>query len=137
MRKIILSLLIISAATLCLNACSSTDDENTDTPSGSIVGKWQFDKTGTISDQQEFLTDYEHECVSHKDYIELVQGGLGKEYFYDESCVLDYGEGSWSLTENSLEFTGEDGTDAYEVLTLTNSTLKLKIENLIFIFIRK
>lgn len=122
-------LLFIAFLTLCsvsFMACSS--DDNDGGTSGDIVGKWSFEKTGIIVEGQEVGYTYPHSCSTQKDHIEFKSNGSGLDYRYNGACELDEDENGWTWTVSgsSLKITDEHGTANYEILTLNNSTLKVK-----------
>lgn len=125
MKNYLLLLFVFSLSTMCLISCSSSDDGD-NSATADIVGKWQFDKVGGIQNGEEILMPYPHECPSKKDHWELLSGGIGKGYLYEEDCSLVYGEGTWSKDGDTFTIIDEDGTEEFEILILNSTTLKLK-----------
>lgn len=115
--------LVLFIISVFVVSCSSDDDGGG--TSGTVVGKWQFHQGGNKTPEGEVLFPYEHPCASKKDHIELLSSGVGKEYFYEEDCSLDYGEGSWRQNGDELFFSGDGRNDQYTILVLNESTLKV------------
>lgn len=86
-------LLFVSVLTLGLTSCSSDDDSSS---SASIEGTWEWSKEGTIVNGHEVLYDYDHECANNKDYVQILSGGVVKEFWYDTDCTEDVWEANWS-----------------------------------------
>ncbi|RXR24405.1 hypothetical protein EQG61_02875 [Flavobacterium stagni] len=120
MKKIILFALV----TFSMLSCSKSDS---DTPAVSIVGKWQFTQEGTLVNNQEVLTPYEHSPGCVKDFTEFLSSGALKDHYYNTSCNESIDTGVWSKTENSLNITYSDNTVVNgQILELSNTTLKVK-----------
>lgn len=126
MRKTILMLFMFTASVMSFVSCSSDDSDSSS--SSNIVGKWQHEKAGGILGGEEILLPYEHDCPTKKDYIEFLSNGTGRSYYYDQNCQLEEGGegGTWDKSGNILTLSGEDGTNEFEILTLNNTTLKIK-----------
>lgn len=116
-------LLFISA--LVFISCSDNDD--TTTPEASIIGSWEYDKEGTIVGSTETLVNYENLCSNKKDYVHFFQNGEYDEYSYNSACgeTVDFGE--WTKSGNMLTNVTENST--VEILTLSDTTLKIKYED--------
>jgi hypothetical protein len=124
---IVLSLLIFG-----LTSCSK--DDSTPTPTSfPIEGKWQFTKDGTITNNQEVLSDYQHTLGCTKDYIEILAGNILKLHFFENNattnCVEFIDIGTWTRNNNSfvLSFVNEPNVNS-EILQLTSTTLKIKFD---------
>lgn len=124
MKKIIL----LAFVTLSLYSCSKSDS---DTPAVSIVGKWQFTQEGTLVNNQEVYTPYEHSPGCVKDFTEFLSSGALKDHYYDTNCDESIDTGIWNKTENSISITYADNSVVSgQILELTNTTLKVKITSL-------
>lgn len=108
---------------LILISCSSDNDENS--TNGDIHGKWRFheyyeryydDEDSGFFDECPSITFY----VQHKTNGELIVSG------HDGNCVGIIWEGSWEKTGNTLVHTYNNDFFEYEILTLNNSTLKVR-----------
>jgi hypothetical protein len=122
--------IIVSVLVFGLTSCSKNDDSTT-SQTASIEGKWQYTKVGTISNNQEVLTDYQHTLGCTKDYIEILPTSILKIHEFDNSnCQETIKTGTWNRSNNALVvmFPGEPNTNG-EILELTNTTLKVKFLN--------
>jgi hypothetical protein len=75
-------------------------------------------------------TNYIHECATQKDFYQFLEEGIYKEgYYYD--CSLDLSSVTWSLSENMMSKALESSevTGSFEIIALTSTTLKLKINS--------
>lgn len=120
------SILFLSALALSLGSCSS--DDNGNSTSGSIVGKWTYSKVGFGSNNLINYPDHEEGC--DKDYVELTASGTFIDVDYDSfdsPCEVFTDSGTYSKEGNSLTITYEgDDLDTVEIVLLTNSQLKIK-----------
>ncbi|WP_051200049.1 hypothetical protein [Flavobacterium subsaxonicum] len=117
-------LLGVFAAVAMLTSCG--DDDNNST-SASIVGKWAYSKDGVSAQGQEMLLDYEHTEGCNKDYVEFTADGKYFDVEYPTGCVADtiYNE---TYVKDGNTLTTGIGTDAETVTieTLSNTELKIK-----------
>jgi hypothetical protein len=113
--------LLLFAATLLFSSCGDSDDSNN---SDSIVGAWEYSKEGTIVNGIESLENYENICPTKKDYIQFFQNGEYDDVYYEDTCEESIDYGSWTKSGNILTNTTEN--ESVEILTLTNTTLKVK-----------
>lgn len=119
---IILFLLIFG-----LNSCSKEDS----TPVNPIEGKWEFTKQGTMTNNLETLTNYQHTIGCTKDYAEIIAGNILKLHYFENNattnCVEFIDNGTWTRNNNSLilSYPNEPNTNN-EILELTSTTLKVK-----------
>ena len=126
MKKLIILFAFALVSVLNFTSCSNDDDNSS---SSSIVGKWNYSKMSAIVDgvtSPEIEYD-DNEAGCPKDYVEFKTGGIFIQGDYSGStCVLDSFPGTWVQTDNTITIT--EGTDVYtaQVLSVTNSTLKLK-----------
>ncbi|WP_298396681.1 lipocalin family protein [Flavobacterium sp.] len=121
-------LFLCSVLSIGLLSCSKDDDSN-NAAAVALAGKWQFTKTGTInSNNQEVLTDYQHESGCTKDFIELTAAGVLKSHeFENPNCQETISTASYSRNNNTITITypGDPAING-EILELTNTTLKVK-----------
>lgn len=110
-----------------LTSCSKDDT----TPVNPIEGKWQFTKQGTMTNNQETLSDYSHTIGCTKDYTEILPGNILKLHYFENNattnCVEFIDNGTWTR-DNAIfiiAFPNEPNTNN-EILELTSTTLKLK-----------
>lgn len=113
-----------------LYSCSKSDP-TPETVAVALEGKWQYTKTGTITNNQEVLTDYQHASGCTKDYIEIQAGGVIKSHEFDNpNCQETINTGTWTRNNNSITVTyPSQPTLNGEILELTNTTLKTKFMN--------
>ena len=78
MIKFINKLLILPLLVFSFYSCSK-NDSSSETGTAALEGKWQYTKTGTKSNNQEILTNYQHTTGCTKDYIEILAGGILKK----------------------------------------------------------
>ncbi|MBE0392947.1 hypothetical protein HNQ02_000149 [Flavobacterium sp. 7E] len=123
-----LSILFLSVISLGLSVSSCSNDDN---DSGSIEGKWELYKVGGTIAGQEILVEIPSNVTPcGKDYLEFVKGGVLNDFSFgdsDSDCTKPTETGVWTKTDNKLNITyaSEFGAD-YDILELTNSTLKIK-----------
>jgi len=118
-------LLLVSFVAIALFSCSK-DDDSSSSSSSNIEGKWAFSKEGAIVSGNEVLADYEHECTTKKDYIELVAGGVANDVYYPSDCVADVTTGTWTKSGNNVTMTVGGMSQTAEIVTLNATTLKVK-----------
>lgn len=123
-----LSILFASVLTLGLavTSCSSDDDNN-----GSIEGKWAPVKMGSVVNGQEILVNIPNEGKCDSDIIEFTSDAKFTDITYEfnnNKCESSTDKGTWSLKDKTLTtiYDGDTESNAFEVLELTKSTLKLK-----------
>ncbi|MEW5677069.1 lipocalin family protein [Flavobacterium enshiense] len=122
MKKV---LLLVSFLAIGFTSCNK-DDDSSDAAPANIEGKWAYTKSGAIVNGQEVLANYEHECTTKKDYLELLTGGVANDVYYPSDCVADAIAGTWSRTGNVLTRTIDGVTTNEEVYVLNATTLKVK-----------
>lgn len=119
-----LPILLLSFFAFSIISCSSDDDASA---SDDIVGTWEYNRGGAIVNGEEILMPWEHLCPSKKDKLEILNNNVIKAYDYEEDCELFYGEGTWSYSGNTFKVTVDGTTGEWEVISLTNTTLKFKV----------
>jgi hypothetical protein len=106
----------------------SKDDSTPVAEVYSIEGKWQFTKEGTITNNQEVLTNYQHTSGCTKDYTEILAGNVIKDHYFDNpNCQETIDTGTWSRSNNSfvIYHSGQPDINT-EIMELTSTTLKVK-----------
>ena len=126
MTNKIFSILVLIFGIGLFTSCSS-DDDNGNGNTSSIVGAWEFTKTGYSMDgTNEILVDYDNECPTMKDKIEFKSNGTFVSTYYDEDCVLEEYTESYTVDGNTIKVTDEGDTDEGEIMILNNTTLKIR-----------
>lgn len=127
MIKFLKKLLILHLLVFSFYACSN-NDSSSETNTAALEGKWQYTKTGTISNNQEILTNYQHTSGCTKDYIEILAGGILKSHeFNNPNCQEIISTGSWTRSNNSITISYPNQPNVNgEILELTTTTLKTK-----------
>ncbi|MBS1535255.1 MAG: lipocalin family protein [Bacteroidetes bacterium] len=107
-----------------ITSCSS---DSSSKQSAALAGKWQYSQTGTLVDNEEVLTDYEHSAGCTKDYIEILSTNVIKSHEYDTDCSETLKTGTISRSNNTVSITypGEPAFSG-EILELTATKLKVK-----------
>lgn len=119
-----LSVLFFSLfAVATITSCSNDDDK-----SASIEGKWEISKEG---ETLETLKAANNNGGCGFENIELLKGGTFKHTdfeYYNSECETYTGKGTWSRKDKILTVKndGENDITEYEIIELTDSTLKLK-----------
>lgn len=120
-----MSLFAVATITSCSN-----DDDN-DSSSASIEGKWEISKEGETLETLEAVENVGNCGLT---IVEILKGGaIITTYFdfYDSVCETDTEPGTWSKKDKILIIKGNDGedytyTEEHEIIELTNATLTLK-----------
>ena len=123
LKVLFLSLLALTTIVSC-----SKDDDNDSSTSASIEGKWEFTQEG---ESLTSLEPAENEGNCGLDITEYISGGEFKETYYymnNEECKSYNDSGTWSKNGNTLtkKYTNDDEPDTYEIIELSQTTLKLK-----------
>lgn len=123
-------ILILPVIIFSMYSCSKSDS-TPETVAVTLEGKWQYTKTGTITNNQEILTDYQHTAGCTKDYVEIQTGGVIKSHeFNNPNCQETISIGTWTRNNNSITVTyPNQPTLNGEILELTSTTLKTKFMN--------
>lgn len=124
-----LFVLFVFAASAMFVSCSSDDDNGGNEEK--IIGKWEFTQDGTIVDGQEILVPYENEAPEcGKDFVEFRTNNTARqvEFFLDfnEECDSDTVNATYSISGKNITITSGGETGTLEILTLNNTTLKIK-----------
>ena len=110
-----------------LSSCSSDDDSG---DGSSILGKWEFVKSGFIVNGIENYEDWEHDCATMKDHVDFKDNGKLYDHSYDTNCVVDTDVSDYVINGNTItvSFTagGEVVEEVAKIETLNSTTLILK-----------
>ncbi len=113
---------------LFVTSCSS-DDGDSGSSGGSIIGKWYMD-TNTVGD---LTLDYLHQDGCEKDYIEFLEDLTYNSVIYDESCnVSSFSSDSatYSIDGNVIDFSNDVETETVTYSISGNKlTLTFKVDN--------
>jgi hypothetical protein len=122
--------LMLPVLIFSLYSCSK-NDSTPGTAAVALEGKWQYSKTGTITNNQEVLTDYEHTTGCTKNYIEILTGGILKSHeFNNPNCQEIINTGTWVKNNNAITVTYPNQPIVTgEIVELTTTTLKTKFTN--------
>jgi hypothetical protein len=107
-------------------------DKNDEPAQAAIEGKWQFSKEGEIINGQEILETYFHTAGCTKDFIEFKSGSVFIDTYFEKPVndCIEYSEtGSWTRIGNQLTIFTDDFSQVVTILELTNTTLKIKVED--------
>lgn len=126
--KKLLKITSIFLVLISVMSCSKEDDDKTVNPS--LVGKWEYDKIGTInSSGEEVLNSYVHACSTKKDFVEFTQASFSDTSFGGGCEIYTANYPSYSKNDNVVKFYANGNTEAsfyYEILSLTETELKVK-----------
>ncbi|MDO5654561.1 MAG: lipocalin family protein [Flavobacteriaceae bacterium] len=115
--------LIATILLIGFTACNN-DDDNSSTQT--LIGKWKFEQQGYLINGQEILEPYENDCPTKFDHVEFLNNGITKDFYYGVDCREYVDNGTWSQSGNMLSLLFEDFQTQVEILSLTNSSLKVK-----------
>lgn len=118
-----LTILFVSALVMGLSFVSCNKDDDDDAPA--IEGKWQISQEG---ESLTALAPAENEGNCGLTTVDITAGGAFKinGFDYEESVCTPFVEsGTWTRKDNSLTVK-TDETIVFEILELTESTLKVK-----------
>lgn len=128
MKKLVVTSIVFLMVLVGAASCDKDEDSETANTGASLEGKWQFAKEGTIANGKEVLVDYIHLSGCTKDYMEFLPKNVWKIHFFDiPNCQEETNTATWTKNNNSvvLSFPNEPN-DIFEILELTNTTLKIK-----------
>lgn len=123
MKKIKFFLFALALSGAAFTSCSDDDNDST---SASLEGKWYFEQEGISTNGQDVLSPWDNTEGCSKDYIELLDAGVYKEKFFYAGCTTEENTATWSRNGNTLTVT--DGTDVttVEIENLTESNLRVR-----------
>ncbi|MGF1556352.1 lipocalin family protein [Paucihalobacter sp.] len=127
MKKIFILLPIVTL--IIFTSCSSDDDNGGN--QASIIGAWEYSQEGTIIGGQEVLEPYDHEAPEcGNDFIEFSANGTAVEtYFFlnmDSQCETEAFTFSYEVNGQQITINDDDEVITAEILTLSNTTLKVR-----------
>ncbi|CAM3627739.1 lipocalin family protein [Flavobacterium gelidilacus] len=122
MKKFKKLVLLFLAATVTLVSCNKDDDKE-----ASIEGSWEYSQETNFTGE---LVAYQHTADCNKDYVQILAGGVIKDFYYETFgsvvCEESIYEAAWARSGNNLTITDSGETYTSEILELTDTTLKLK-----------
>ncbi len=123
MKKIKFFLFALALSGAAFTSCSDDDNDST---SAAVEGKWYFEKEGISTNGQDVLSPWDNTEGCSKDYMELLDAGVYKEKLFYAGCTADESTGTWSRNGNN--FTVTVGTDVTtgEIESLTESNLRVR-----------
>ena len=122
------NLFVLVFLSLIISSCSSSDGDNSN--DSRLIGKWDYYQETNIINGDEYIEVWPHACSNTKDNIEFINNGNYIESAYLNNCQLNSnnsGNGSWTLNGNNLTINIWGDIYTYQVVTLNNDILKLKI----------
>lgn len=130
--KKVFSICLLLVVTLLMVSCSKDDEPSVaieEQPT--IVGTWDWSKTGYIDTAGNItnLTTYPHSCSTNKNNWILTATGdfTSTEYYSD--CSNDYSIYQYTLSGSTLNYTNGTTFGSYDIVSLTTTSLKVKIAN--------
>lgn len=120
------TILLTSIITIGLSLTSCIKEKNTDSL---IEGKWAYSQKGIETSDGEVLSDFEHEKLCNKNYVEFFKNGTVNEgkYSHNGNCELEVDSGSWKAQEDDLTINFPTaGEETAKILELDEKTLKVK-----------
>lgn len=129
MKKIIYLFGIIF---LMLQSCTSESNDNNDSSSPQLVGKWEVFQVGTVPPGTvitgtEPLVNFQFACPTYKDYYLFGSQGSLKVATYNSNCAEGGGIGTYTKTDNIINVYQNNVLQVtMEILSLTSTTLKVK-----------
>ena len=126
MKKITTIILLLL---ITLTSCSN--DSNSSTPTNSsIIGKWNFSKTGFIADgivvPDEDYAGNTPGC--NKNYWQFNNTGIANLREYRSNCVETGGDKPWTQVGNilNIDLESTEVPNKFEIVSVTATELKLK-----------
>ncbi|MFY8097221.1 MAG: hypothetical protein ACOVMH_05335 [Flavobacterium sp.] len=121
---------LISAFLIFISVESCSKDDNNEVVNPGLVGKWEYEKIGSInSSGEEVLASYVNACATKKDFVEFTQASFSDTSFGGGCETYTANYPSYSKNDNIVRFYTNGNTEAsfyYEVLSLTETELKVK-----------
>lgn len=121
MKKLILFVAVLA---LGLSSCSKDDDK---APEAELVGKWEFSQEGAIINGQEVLEPYVHEVDCAKDFLLFAASTVTEYNYYGADCEEEIYVDAYNRNGNTLNIMMDGELFVVEIVSLSNTTLKLKI----------
>lgn len=135
MRKIIYA--FCAFGIMAITSCSSDDNSNPDdpiieSPAKKVEGKWKF-VTGIVIFQGQTITEDLKSEECDYDFLNFKANGTKDEIYHntDDNCSQENFTGTWVYNlENDIITTIDNGDNyetIFEVVEISNSTMKLKL----------
>lgn len=125
MKKFKQLVVLFLVATVTLVSCNKDDDNE-----ASIEGTWEYAQE---TNENGLLEAYVHTADCNKDYVQILAGGIIKDYYYETYgnvvCNESIYTAAWSRNGNNLVVTDENETYTSEIVELNDSTLKIQSVN--------
>lgn len=126
--KKLLKITSIFLVLISVMSCSKEDDDKTVNPG--LVGKWEYEKIGSInSSGEEVLASYVNACATKKDFVEFTQASFSDTSFGGGCETYTANYPSYSKNDNIVRFYTNGNAEAsfyYEIVSLTETDLKVK-----------
>ena len=121
MKKLIL--LFVVVLSVGFTSCSKDDDN----AQGSLSGKWEFLKDGTIINGTETLQNYDHSPNCEKDHFMITENDFVEHRFERQECTEFITPYTYTRNGNIVTASDQQGASAnFEIVQLDNTTLKIK-----------
>jgi hypothetical protein len=123
---------LFSITFLILQSCTSESNDNNDSSSPQLVGKWEVFQVGTfppgtVITNSTPLVNFQFACQTSKDYWQFGSQGSFKTAIYDNSCAEGGGIGTYTKADNIITIYQNNVFQvSMEIISLTSSTLKVK-----------
>ena len=121
---------LISAFLIFISVESCSKDDNNEVVNPGLVGKWEYDKIGTInSSGEEVLNSYVHACSTKKDFVEFTETTFSETTFGGGCETYTANYPSYAKNDNIVRFYTNGNAEAsfyYEIVSLTETELKVK-----------
>ncbi len=128
METIIKKIKIIFIVLLSILSFSCSKDDNDNSSTSTIVGKWILVSEKEIANGELISeNNWEHLCSSSQDYVQFNQNGNFDWVEYNSNCSINNSgstnQVTWSQSGNIITFTGDTELTTAEIQTLTQNTL--------------
>lgn len=121
-------------------SCNKSDDDKPVIPAPSLLGKWNYSKEGTSIGGTETLEDYSgNESGCSKDYTVFNANNTITDVdfdSFDSPCEELSDSGTYAVNGNTIIVDFGDGPVTAQILNLSYTELKVKVENDITVFVR-
>jgi hypothetical protein len=125
MKKLSILFVCVLALGMSFVSCSKDDAKK----EASVEGKWNFESAALVKDKVEApYNDFlDNQAGCTKNYLEFKTAGVVSSGKYSSGCKLTVETGSWSKKDNTLTITSNGIAIPYEVVSVTDSAMRLKI----------
>jgi hypothetical protein len=142
-KNVLLFVTMSLLTSVTIVSCATDDVVDILLQKPSIIGKWEYSKTGTLVNGAETnLVDYTHATACSKDIIEFRLLNTGETTTYSNAtspCLEQKVSFAYTLEEPILVIVkGQTATNTYRLLSLTATELKYSdnTSNQLFVFKR-